>query len=261
VASFRRGPSDLVCVQARLNVSNTKQSWLTRFFTADYFQRFDLYLPGLQRARAPIPLSGSSNHVRHSTLRELGYWDPFNVAEDADLGLRIARSRLRTGTIASTTYQEATAHLAPWVRQRSRWSKGYMQTWLVHMRRPVQLWRELGAASWLHCQLIVAGPFIPLLTSPFFLGVLIAWGFGAPALPRPLLFAAAVNAVTMNAVSATLNVVGLLRRGRRDLAPWMALYPLYSLLLSVATRRGLVELVRRPSYWEKTPHELADPAV
>ena len=56
-------------------------------FTLEYTFWFDYMLPGLERLRLPIPLGGTSNHFRTATLRDLGGWAPFNVTEDAHLGI------------------------------------------------------------------------------------------------------------------------------------------------------------------------------
>ena len=129
----RRGKR-VVCLQAKLNYYNPRQNWLTKFFTLEYTQWFDLFLPGLHALRVPIPLGGTSNHFRTETLKELGGWDPFNVAEDCDLGMRLYKRGFKTAVFDSTTWEEANSELGNWIRQRSRWVKGYIQTHLVHTR-------------------------------------------------------------------------------------------------------------------------------
>lgn len=123
--AFRAGGDDLACVQARLSIDNTADSWLARFFTAEYAGQFDVFLPGLAALRLPLPLGGSSNHFYTATLRDVGAWDPYNVTEDADLGMRLARFGYRSAMIDSTTYEEAPAQFGPWLRQRTRWFKGW----------------------------------------------------------------------------------------------------------------------------------------
>ena len=98
---------------------------------------FDLLLPGLDAEHAPIPLGGTSNHFKTASLIESGAWDPYDVTEDADLGIRLFKRGYRTRIVDSTTYEEANSQFGNWIRQRSRWLKGYMQTWLVHMRHPL----------------------------------------------------------------------------------------------------------------------------
>ena len=131
--AFLADDERLACVQARLTIDNTKDSWLTRMFTAEYAGLFDVFLPGLARHRLPLPLGGSSNHFRTAVLRAAGGWDPHNITEDADLGARLARFGYHSTVIASSTYEEAPARFAAWLRQRRRWFQGWIQTWLVHM--------------------------------------------------------------------------------------------------------------------------------
>ena len=125
--AFKDGGDKLACVQARLTIDNTVDGWLARLFTAEYAGQFDVFLPGLAVMGLPLPLGGSSNHFRTATLRAAGAWDPYNVTEDADLGMRLARLGYRTATIASTTHEEAPARLGAWLRQRTRWFKGWMR--------------------------------------------------------------------------------------------------------------------------------------
>lgn len=138
VHTFRKleaaGQQKVVCLQAKLNYFNARHNWLTRFFTLEYTTWFDLFLPGLHAFGTPIPLGGTSNHFRTSVLKEVGGWDPFNVTEDCDLGERLARRGYRTHILDSTTWEEANSHVGNWIRQRSRWVKGYIQTHLVHTR-------------------------------------------------------------------------------------------------------------------------------
>ena len=158
----------LACVQARLTIDNTADSWLTRLFTAEYAGLFDVFLPGLAARRLPLPLGGSSNHFRTAVVREIGAWDAYNVTEDADLGMRLFRFGYRTEVIDSTTYEEAPGQLLPWLRQRTRWFKGWMQTWLVHMRHPFQLARQLGISGFAVFQLVVGGTILAALVQLLF---------------------------------------------------------------------------------------------
>ena len=141
IAAFQEGLPNLACLQAKLDLYNAGDNWLTRQFTIEYDALFDGLLPALDRLQLPIPLGGTSNHFRVSALKWLMAWDPFNVTEDADLGTRLARSRYRCRVLDSTTFEEAPPRLSSWFPQRTRWIKGYMQTWFVHMRQPARLWR------------------------------------------------------------------------------------------------------------------------
>jgi hypothetical protein len=179
--AFCHGGAALACVQASLCIDNIADGWLTRIFAAEYAGQFDLFLPGLAALRLPLPLGGSSNHFRTATLRQAGGWDAYNVTEDADLGVRLARFGYRCGTINSTTSEEAPARTRAWLRQRTRWFKGWMQTWCTHMQAPGRLFRDLGPLGFLSLQLIVGGNVLAALVHPLFLaGLVIACLNGTP---------------------------------------------------------------------------------
>lgn len=252
----------LACVQARLTIDNTDDSWLTRLFTAEYAGLFDVLLPGLASLRLPIPLGGSSNHFRASVLRAVGGWDPYNVTEDADLGARLARFGYRSTVIDSTTYEEAPTSLRPWLRQRTRWFKGWMQTLIVHMREPRRLWRELGPGGFAAFHLIVGGAVVAALIQPIALvWIAGAWLAGAPIVPAEaaphLLALGWMHLVALAggyAVSAVLGLVGLKRRRLLSAAGALAAVPILWVLLSVAAWRAVFQLLRQPQLWEKTAH-------
>jgi len=261
VEAFRGMPSEVACLQARLNYFNWNENWLTRLFTLEYSLWFDWYLPGLESLGIPIPLGGTSNHFRTEVLRSLGGWDPFNVTEDADLGLRFTQQGWRVATLDSTTYEEANSRVGNWIRQRSRWIKGYMQTYLVHMRHPLRLARKLGVKGFLGFQFFIGGAFVaPLSFLP--LATLFAlWQIShAPwveALFPPCLWTfAAANFVLASIVLCLFHMMAAWKRGRRGLAWWALLLPVYYLLMSLAAYKALWQLVRRPHYWEKTEHGL-----
>jgi cellulose synthase/poly-beta-1,6-N-acetylglucosamine synthase-like glycosyltransferase len=254
--------ADLACVQARLTIDNTADSWLTRLFTAEYAGQFDVFLPGLAVLGLPLPLGGSSNHFRTAMLREIGAWDPYNVTEDADLGMRLSRFSYRSTVIASTTYEEAPARFMPWLRQRTRWFKGWMKTWLVHMRAPHRLWQDLGVAGFFTFQLVVGGNVLAALVYPIFLAhALYEMALAAPdnqGLAAALV--AGFHATTLVAgflASAFVGWLGLARRGLAASGWVLVLIPLHWLLLSLAAWRAVYQLLRDPYGWEKTEHGLA----
>ena len=147
VVAFRSLPEKVICLQAKLNYYNPHQNWLTKWFTLEYTTWFDLFLPGLNRLKVPIPLGGTSNHFKTSELRRVGGWDPFNVAEDCDLGMRLHKAGFRTRVLDSTTWEEANSRLGNWIRQRSRWVKGYIQTILVVIALAAWMIYGLGRAG------------------------------------------------------------------------------------------------------------------
>ena len=168
VATFARSPANTACLQCRLNYYNASENWLTRMFTLDYSLWFDQVLPGLERLGIPIPLGGTSNHFKIDVLRELHAWDPFNVTEDADLGIRLTQKGYRVGVVDSTTFEEASREAGNWIRQRSRWIKGYMQTFLVHTRRPLHLIRTTGLLGFLGFVFFIGGTVLSGLLNPIF---------------------------------------------------------------------------------------------
>lgn len=259
--AFLASGEELACVQARLCIDNTADSWLTRLFTAEYAGQFDVFLDGLARLNLPLPLGGSSNHFYTATLRKIGAWDPYNVTEDADLGMRLARFGYRAEMIDSTTYEEAPARFGPWLRQRTRWFKGWMQTWRVHMRQPRRLMRELGLAGFLAFQLVVGGNVLAALVHPLFLaGLAFATARGVPLWNGDSMAAAVlaalygVSALVGYFTSALLGWIGLRRRGLLSTAWVLLLTPLNWLLLSHAAWRALYQLMVAPYTWEKTEH-------
>jgi cellulose synthase/poly-beta-1,6-N-acetylglucosamine synthase-like glycosyltransferase len=261
--AFRSHDKRLACVQAQLTIDNTKDNWLTRMFTAEYAGLFDVLLPGLARLRLPLPLGGSSNHFRAAELRAIGGWDAHNLTEDADLGMRLARFGYVSAVIASTTYEEAPAKFFAWLKQRRRWFQGWMQTWIVHMRAPFRLMRELGLSGFITLQLVVGGTVLAALVHPVFL-VALALDI-ATAEPR---FEQNQAEVILSSLywstliggyltSIVLGLVGLAQRRLLSTAWVLLLVPVHWLLLSLAAWQALWKLVRDPYRWDKTEHGLA----
>lgn len=255
---FAYGAPDLVCVQCRLNYYNREQNLLTRLFSIEYAAWFDFMIPALDYLKLPIPLGGTSNHIYRQKLVELGEWDPFNVTEDADLGIRLSSLRYRTEAMPSQTMEECPASLWPWIKQRSRWIKGYMQTWLVHMRRPIWLYRKMGWHGWLSFQLFIGGPCLVFLTTPILFGLSVLWLTYPPdwndltaqwILPLSLIML--LYGVVLHFIYA-IEVVRCRRWPNMLLATFI--FPLYWLLHSVASFKALYQLITRPHYWEKTEH-------
>ncbi|MDC7787892.1 cellulose synthase/poly-beta-1,6-N-acetylglucosamine synthase-like glycosyltransferase [Rhodoplanes tepidamans] len=262
-AAFAAGGERLACVQARLSIDNTGDGLLTALFTAEYAGLFDVFLPVLARLRLPLPLGGSSNHFRTAALRAAGGWDAYNLTEDADLGMRLARCGFRIDVIASTTQEEAPARLAPWLRQRTRWFQGWIQTWLVHMRTPRRTLRDLGPAGFVTLQLVVGGTVLAALVHPVFSALLIGKlaGEGLPPLDDlgTVLLAGLYGSTFVAgwAASMLLGLSGLARRRLLGTAWVLLLVPVHWLLLSLAAWRALIKFFRDPYRWDKTEHGLA----
>ena len=260
LVAFAAAPDDVVCMQAKLNHYNQDQNILTSWFANEYSMHFELILPAMGASESPIPLGGTSNHFRTRTLRELGAWDPFNVTEDADLGIRLHREGYRTAVIDSTTLEEANSQLGNWVRQRSRWSKGHFQTWLVHMRHPLQLLRQTGLKGFVSFNLTLGSAFVLLINPVFWalttLYALTQWGFIEQIFPSPVFYASSLMLFVGNFVFVYLNVAGSLQRGEFGLTRTAMLSPIYWGLMSYAAWKGFIQLFTNPFYWEKTEHGL-----
>lgn len=260
VATFRSLPDDVVCLQARLNYDNTETNLLTRMFTLEYSFWFDYMLPGLDAMRLPVPLGGTSNHFRTDALRQLGAWDPFNVTEDADLGVRASALGMQVGIIDSTTWEEACSETRAWICQRTRWIKGYMVTSLVQLRRPFRACRRLGVRGMAGLLGLIAGTPAMFLASPvlwvFFLATLLFGGIPGFVLPAWAEWLTFGTLVIGNLSMVALSALAARRRRNTKLMPFALLNPLYWMLHSIAAWRALWQLVVSPSHWEKTPHGL-----
>jgi cellulose synthase/poly-beta-1,6-N-acetylglucosamine synthase-like glycosyltransferase len=253
--AFRSHDTDVACAQASLCIDNNgKDSWLSRTFAAEYAGQFDVFLPGLAAMRMPLPLGGSSNHFRTAVLREVGGWDAWNVTEDADLGFRLARFGYRSVTFNSTTSEEAPIRFKAWLGQRSRWMKGWMQTWGVHMREPGRLWRQAGPRGFLTLNIIVGGNVLTALAYP-----ILVLELAAHFLTNFTVSLAPLHIATVTAGFAStvlIGLMGLARRGRLRSGWILAATPFYWACLSIAAWRALWQLWRDPYRWEKTEHGL-----
>ncbi|MGB3864033.1 MAG: glycosyltransferase, partial [Xanthobacteraceae bacterium] len=264
LAAFRAHDPRTACVQASLCINNQADSWLSCTFAAEYAGQFDVFLPGLSVLGLPLPLGGSSNHFRTAALREVGGWDAYNVTEDADLGFRLARFGYRAVSFASTTFEEAPARFGGWLRQRSRWMKGWMQTWGVHMRSPRRLWREAGIGGMVSLNLLVGGNVLTALAVPIlllelilYLAILAATGTPPPIFAGPQIKLHVVAMLSGYMATVVVGLLGLARRGQLQHGWVLVLTPLHWALLSAAAWRALYQLLTDPYRWEKTEHGLA----
>lgn len=263
-ARFAAAPADLACLQASLTVYNWQETWLSRQFAIEYAALFDVLLPALARLRLPMPLGGTSNHFRIGPLRAAGAWDAYNVTEDADLGLRLARCGYGCGVLASSTREEAPIGFGGWLRQRTRWLKGWIQTYLVNMRRPGRLWREVGTWRFLAIQAIFGGVIASALVHPLAAALLVRHVIAGDIFHAADLAGLAVGGLCAASLAAgylsgfALGLAGLAKRpAMAPLAADLAALPVYWLLMSLAAYRALWQLWRAPHHWEKTRHGLS----
>lgn len=293
VLAFRRLPSEIGCIQAKLNFYNAEQNLLTRWFCVEYSTTFDLFLPGLQYANIPMPLGGTSNHFPIRVLRELDGWDPFNVTEDCDLGVRLYRKGYKTQMINSTTWEEACSRLPNWFRQRSRWVKGFFQTHLTHMRNPFRTLRDLGLRGFVGFFLCVGGSSLMMalnmlywLIGGLYLAFMVKamlhghslWEIlkgpreslsGSPVWPMIyygpkqapvwsilsiIFFCVSVFLLCANLLFVLMHCLACVKRRWFHLLPCAILMPFYWVLISIGAWKGFLQLFTNPFYWEKTPH-------
>jgi cellulose synthase/poly-beta-1,6-N-acetylglucosamine synthase-like glycosyltransferase len=260
VRRFRESPPEVACLQGVLDFYNARTNWLSRCFTIDYATWFRIVLPGIARLGFVIPLGGTTLFFRRDALERLGGWDAHNVTEDADLGLRLARHGYRCELIDSVTEEEANCRAIPWIRQRSRWLKGYALTWISHMRRPGMLLRDLGPWKFMGVQVLFLGTLVTYVLKP------LVWSFWLLplGLPHPLaglvpwwLFVALGAAfLAAEIINVAAGAVAVSSPKHRWLIPWVPTLHAYHPLGAIASWKALVELVVRPFYWDKTAHGL-----
>ncbi|MBL4806122.1 MAG: glycosyltransferase [Rhodobacteraceae bacterium] len=258
VCHLMTAPTDVGSVQCYLDYYNSSSNWMSRCFTIEYASWFRVIMRGLQKIGAPLPLGGTSVFVRRNVLEEVGAWDAHNVTEDADLGMRMARFGYRCEVVDSTTWEEANNHPIAWIKQRSRWLKGFAMTWATHMRNPLQLWRDLGPVGFFGFQAVLLGTVTAYLTAPVFwviwtgyMGV--DWAF-FEVLPAWFWSATFIALIAGEAVMITIAIVAMLLKRRLGLIPFIFTLSLYWPLGTIAAFKALWELFFAPFYWDKTDH-------
>jgi cellulose synthase/poly-beta-1,6-N-acetylglucosamine synthase-like glycosyltransferase len=259
-AGFARAAPHVACLQGALDFYNARTNWLSRCFTLEYGTWFRGFLPGLRGLDLPIPLGGTTLFFRRAALERLGAWDAHNVTEDADLGIRLYRAGFRTDIIETTTREEANCRVLPWIRQRSRWMKGYAITWAVHMRRPTRLWHEMGPRGFFGFNALFVGTLVQFALTPVMLSFwLLSLGALHPLsghVPPGLGWAFLALFAGTEAISTALTLIANRAPARRWLWWWIPTLQVYYPLATLAAYRGLWELISRPFYWDKTEHGL-----
>lgn len=257
-ATFATAAPDVACLQGRLAFYNAKQNLLSRCFALDYAAWFRLMLPGLSALDLPIPLGGTTLFLRRHIIDKLDGWDAHNVTEDAELGFRIYASGYRVQLLDSTTFEEANCYVWPWIKQRSRWMKGYLKTWLMLMRKPVRLFQRLGFAGFISFQVMVMGSVATALTAPIIWSMILPMlGVSHPMLTvwdPDLLVILLLVLFAGEAVSLGVFVIAASAKDLRWLLPWIAALPLYFLMATPAALRAVMETALNPHHWEKTTH-------
>lgn len=258
VQRFAEVPADVACLQGRLDYYNARHNWLSRLFTVEYAAWFRVLLPGVQRMGLVVPLGGTTVFLRRNVLESVGAWDAHNVTEDAELGLRLARAGYQTEIVDTTTFEEANAATIPWIKQRSRWLKGYLMTWGAAMRSPRALLQELGLWRFCWLQIQFAGAVLGFLTAPLLWSFMLKpFGVWHPldAVLSP--FAYGVLAVVMLTGLFGSIAISLYACRAKHLRHLRAIAPLvepYYLFGTISAWIGLFELMAKPFFWAKTTH-------
>jgi cellulose synthase/poly-beta-1,6-N-acetylglucosamine synthase-like glycosyltransferase len=263
VEGFHQRGANVACLQGVLDFYNPHTNWLSRCFTMEYAAWFRIILPGLQKLGLAIPLGGTTLFFRRAALEELGGWDAHNVTEDADLGMRLARYGYTAEILDTVTEEEANCRALPWVRQRSRWLKGYMMTWAVHMRDPMLLYRQLGPRKFYGFQVLFLCTLSQFMLAP------VLWSFWLVPLGVPHPLAAALPPLAMlgliglylltEVINITLNIMGLRRTNHKMSLLWVPTLHFYFPLGALASYKAAWEMVAKPFYWDKTSHGHFDP--
>ena len=258
VTRFQSAPENVACLQGILDYYNTKENWLSRCFTIEYAAWWRVMLPGIARLGMVVPLGGTTLFFRRDILEKLGGWDAHNVTEDADLGLRLARHGYVTELIPTVTYEEANCRTWPWVRQRSRWLKGYLITWCVHMRDPRSLLADLGLQRFLGVQTMFLATFCQFACAPLLWSFWLAF-FGLPhpvaqTLGAPVMWGMIICFVFSGLLNLGIAAAAVSGRNQNSLLWWVLTLPLYFPLGVLASYKGLHEFVTCPFFWDKTAH-------
>ncbi|WP_364511455.1 glycosyltransferase [Nocardioides sp. LML1-1-1.1] len=252
----------LACVQAALHYFNADYNVLTRMFAIEYAHWFESMLPGIEGSGVPLPLGGTSNHFDTAVLKQLGAWDPYNVTEDADLGLRASVEGYRVDVLDSSTGEEACATVPAWIPQRTRWIKGYMITAAVNLRHPVQFLRRVGPLGMVGMVGLIMGTPLTFLAYPLVLGFTVITYVGVQFigldLPHWVVVSSMVTAIAGNGLMILVSGVVATRRYNWRIGIFALLNPLYWCLHSYAAWRALFQTIFSPHHWEKTPHGISE---
>ncbi len=260
---FKKSPENVICLQAKLNYYNPHQNLLTRFFTTEYSLWFDVTLPGLVAMDTALPLGGTSNHFKTTSLTSVHGWDPFNVTEDADLGIRLFKKGYKTAMIDSTTLEEANSNVRNWFRQRSRWIKGYMQTYLIHTRNSDKT-NKLDRRHSIYFQLVIGGKIAFVLINPLLwiatISYFALYAYVGPTIealyPNVIFYMAIISLVLGNFLFLYYYMIALAKKGQWNLIKFVFLIPIYWFMISISAFIALYQLIFKPHYWEKTVHGL-----
>jgi glycosyltransferase XagB len=243
-------------VQAGVQLMNYKSNWYSTFNVLEYFFWFKSRLH-YQARLGSIPLGGNTVFFSRDLLNRIGGWDESNLTEDAEIGLRVSSMGERIRVIYDDRYvtkEETPPTLAQFIRQRTRWSQGFMQTLRkgVWKQMPTRRQRALAfyTLAFPHAQALLA-LYLPFALAMVFLvntPVLVAMVSFLPILFLVAHFLTAVvglyefaDAHHLKATPGTVVKMAL---------TWLP----YQVVLSYAALRALRRQLAGRSDWEKTAH-------
>ena len=243
-------------VQAGVQLMDIDSSWYSALNVLEYFFWFKSRLHYHARLGA-IPLGGNTVFFDRALIASVGGWDEHNLTEDADLGLRLSAAGERTRVVYDDRYvtrEETPPTLAHFIRQRTRWNQGFIQT--LHKGA----WRNLPTRkqrwlAWYTLAFPQAQAFLAIYV-PFSLVTMLA--FKAPVLvalisylPVVMLLAHFLTAVVgLHEFSSAHELEVSLRTVVRLAVAW---FP-YQIVLSYAALRAVRRQARGVTNWEKTQH-------
>lgn len=255
---FHSAPPKVACLQGILDYYNPRANWLSRCFTIEYATWWRIIMPGIARLGFVIPLGGTTLFFRREALEKVQGWDAHNVTEDADLGFRLARYGYRTELIPTVTHEEATCRPWAWIRQRSRWLKGFMVTYFVHMRRPRQLMADLGARKFWGFQIFFLAAISQFVLAPMLWSFwLVFLGFSHPlnaVVGDTFVFGLSAAFVFCEVITIGIGLVAVSGKQHRHLMLWVPTLLLYFPLGALASYKAIYELAAKPFFWDKTQH-------
>jgi len=262
VTRFQDAPPNVACLQGILDFYNTRANWISRCFTIEYATWWRVILPGVAKLGLVVPLGGTTLFFRRNILEDLCGWDAYNVTEDADLGIRLARHGYVTELIPTVTYEEANCRVWPWIKQRSRWLKGYLITWMVHMRTPRALLRDLGLMRFLGVQTLLLATFAQFAMVPFMWSfwIMLAGFDHATALTLGPAVTKTMAWMCLGAfiIDLGISMVAVSRPQHRHLMKYVLTLPFYFPMAAVSAYKALREMVFAPFYWDKTEHGVVE---
>lgn len=270
-------------VQGILDMVNEGDGWMNTIFRAEYAWWFRWLLPAFHYSGYPVPLGGTTNFFHRSVLEEMSAkryeqygdpwddeqwdwfeqnamdgripWDPRNVTEDFELGLFLWKEGYRLGLIESVTREESPLTLNGWIRQRTRWQKGKIYTFIQYAYQ-----RPAGVRAKFH---LLLQSFLPHLAPINIAGIVILamvaniLGLGMPVGVFIVLVLGLVFLVLMNVLHAysywKLSDRSFPIRTLKSAVVLLTLQ-LYWIPLWGAEQRAIKQIYANQLHWEKTSH-------